>query len=162
MGRIGVPAGARWLSESGEDGSEEGFLKRVCSFAGGTKASDEFDALVHLVTRAITLSRKIVHIPGVDNTMDLRLQSGPVPFGQEDPRQAVMDQFQHIAEMGMMAGNGTSMAGTPFEGMCGAPCHWYGVFDNAERCRKHGNRVTSALGGCGDWAKHGSIRDAVS
>jgi len=147
--RVRVPGGAAWLTGPHGDAAE-GFLKRVCSFAGGTKATDEFDALVHLVTRAISRGRQVAYVPGFGQAATPL--PVPLPFGMEDPRTAAMDAFQGIAQTAIQP----DLVVSPYVGMCGAPCHYYGVWDNAERCRKH-RRVTSAMNGCPDWAKHGSV-----
>ncbi|HXS23838.1 MAG TPA: hypothetical protein VN719_06400, partial [Gemmatimonadales bacterium] len=148
MGRILVPAGLPWLHEPHGDASE-GFLNKVCAFSGGTKASDEFDTLVHLVTRAVVLSRQVAYLPGAEN--DSMPLPDPPPFGWEDPRQSAIEAFQGIA-----AHAAPESSDTPFGGLCGSPCAHYAVFDNKERCRRH-NRVTHALDGCPDWARWGSV-----
>jgi hypothetical protein len=152
MGRVRVPGGAPWL-EASEDG-KDGFLKKVCAYSGGSKAADEFDALVHLVTRAITLSRKQGYIPGMDEISGQTLQQNmPPPYGYEDSRVTALEQFQHIAQVGM-----SGSTANPFDGMCGAPCHYYKLEDNAMRCKRH-DRVTVAISGCDDWVKAGSVKE---
>ena len=116
--------------------------------------ADEFDALVHLVTRAILLSRRTAYVPGMETAA-----SGvpdPEPFGREDPRRAGLDAFRGLAGI---AGDQDANP-NPFSGLCGAPCHWYGVVLNKERCRHAEHpRVVSSIEGCPDWAKWGSVRE---
>jgi hypothetical protein len=148
MGRILVPAGAPWLHEPHGDAAA-GFIPRVTAFTGGSKMTDEFDALVHLVTRAIVRSRQQAYVPGLDDSNrpeDATAFPAGMPGGIE-PMRATMEAFRGLAEQS--AGGAVS----PFDGMCAAPCKHYAVEMNAERCRKHGT-VVSAMHGCMDWAKH--------
>jgi hypothetical protein len=153
MGRILVPAGAPWLYGAHED-AVTGFMQRVTSFLGGSKAADEFDALVHLVTRAILLSRRTAYVPGLGGAAPDR--PDPAPFGREDPSRAAMEMFSGFARVGA----DPDMNVNPFSGLCAAPCHFYAVASNAERClhRDH-PRVTRSVEGCADWAKWGSVKE---
>lgn len=146
MGRILIPAGVPWLHEPHGDAAA-GFIPRVTAFTGGSKATDEFDALVHLVTRAIVRSRQVAYVPGLDAPSGEAGLVPPEPFGHEHPMRATMEAFRGLAEQGL--GGATT---NPFEGMCASPCEHYGVFDNAERCKKH-HIVVSAMHGCPDWTK---------
>lgn len=145
MGRVLAPGGAPWM-ERGPDGTREtGFPRRVCSFSGGSKASDEFDALVHLVTRAIVLSRQTVRF-GVS------AGGGPTDeevaiLNDDDPRRLAMEAIG-------TSPYAASLSGSPLAGMCIAPCAHYGVVANMEWCSLHG-RTTNSIGGCGQWAEPG-------
>lgn len=140
MGRVLGPAGAEWL-ERGPDGSKEtGFLSRVCAFTGGSKAADEFDALVHLVTRAIVLSRKQGRFGS--NPVDGPSDEDIAIANDDDPRRLALRGFARI---------GSSEIESPLRGMCIAPCAHYGVVSNKEWCALHGN-VTNSLNGCAQWA----------
>ena len=168
MGRVLIPAGAPWLTQPHEDATV-GFLQRVTAFAGGTRAADEFDALVHLVTRAIVLSRRTAYMPGVAQTGERASRSpdssDPPPFGYEDPRAASLATLQALAALGASHatdshGNSSGDSGVvnPFEGLCAAPCHHYAVERNQERCRHPSHpRVTRSIEGCTDWARPGSV-----
>jgi hypothetical protein len=130
-------------------------MERVTSFAGGTKVSDEFDALVHLVTKAIVRSRQSSYIPG----MSPSTPPGSDPYAGQAPvaafgyaPQSGPDMIEAFRAMGEAAAGGFGQV-NPFEGLCGAPCAHYAVEDNAERCGLHG-RVTSSVSGCRDWARH--------
>jgi len=138
MGRVLVPMGAEWI-EHGTDGNEStGFLKRVCVFDGGYDVSDEFDALVHLVTRAITLSKQ-------SGRFASPMQDGPTDediaiMNDEDPRRLALQSFR---EAPMLA----SITQSPLHGMCMAPCHYYGIHENKEWCSLH-VKQTNSLSGC--------------
>ena len=142
MGRVLGPAGAEWL-ERGPDGLKEtGFLSRVCAFTGGSKAADEFDALVHLVTRAIGLSRKTVQF-GNNST------NGPTDeeiaiVNDDDPRRLALRGFGQMGDPSFAGEN-------PLHGMCIAPCGHYGIVSNREWCGLHGKQ-TNSLNGCAQWA----------
>lgn len=130
MGRVLVPAGAEWVRP---------LLTKVCAFRGGTRVTDEFDALVHLVTRAIVRSVRKGLIASTAGT--------PAPDEQallamQDPRRGMMDAIAHVPHMPQE---------NPFGGMCGSPCTHHGVVENREWCVLHG-RPTTAIGGCADWA----------
>ena len=159
MGRVLVPAGCEWLTRGADGKEDSGFLNRVCSFRGGPRANDEFDALVHLVTRAIMLSRQTAYVPGMDGQGS---SLPPIPEGwgaamAGDPRAESLGAF-----MAMSAAGGEIVMSNPFQGLCGAPCHWYAVIGNAERCT-HANHpaVINALHGCQDWLRHGSVTEDV-
>jgi hypothetical protein len=140
MGRIRYPVDAPWI-EAGPDGeAASGFLRRVLAFKGGNRGSDEFDALVHLVTRAITLSRRhgrFSEAPKDDGP------AYPADFG--DGRRQMIEGLAGLQAFASLAPN-------PFETLCGAPCQHYGVLDNKEWCGLHGRR-TSAIDGCTSWAQ---------
>jgi hypothetical protein len=153
-----VPEGAEWLRNPHGD-ALQGFMQKVCGFAGGVKASDEFDVLVHIVTRAIALSRQVAYVPGLPATAGV--PSGLGGLFEGDPRMDTMAAFQAMAEAGAAAAAGDTgqLADSPFQGMCGAPCAYYAVFDNAERCKHPQHpKTVHALSGCGDWAAHGSVK----
>ena len=157
MGRVLVPLGEPWLTGA-HGGASEGFLRRVCAFAGGSRAADEFDALVHMVTRAIVCSGQVVYIPGMSGAAgDAAVP--PPPFGADDPRAAAMEAFRALAGAGAAAAGGGEFGGeSPFQGLCGAPCHFYEVRLNAERCRhKQHPKIVHSLEGCPDWARHGTV-----
>lgn len=142
MGRILYPLGAKWI-ETGPDGTPAtAFLNKVCAFTGGTDSADEFDALVHLVTRAITLSLGTVRFG------DISALQGPTDedvmiANSDDPRRLVLNAF---AEAPMFA----RTSDNPLHGMCIAPCGHYGVVDNKTWCGLHGTPVNT-LGGCAQW-----------
>jgi hypothetical protein len=141
MGRVSGPAGAEWLDKGPDGSAETGFLSRVCSFTGGDKASDEFDALVHLVTRAIMLSRQTARF-GND------MATGPTDEeialrNDDDPRRLVLNAFSQAPVIAGLSSN-------PLQGMCMAPCGHYGIQGNREHCFLHG-RDTNSLSGCGQW-----------
>jgi phage terminase large subunit-like protein len=134
MGRIRIPTEASWIP---------GFLDKVCAFAGGDRASDEFDALVHLVTRAIVRSRSRVMLPTAGPaaaSTDPMLDPETFAMAQADDRRRVLDV---LAGQPLLAAQQLS----PWHGMCGAPCEHYIVQDNSEFCAFHGRR-TSAMNGC--------------
>jgi hypothetical protein len=136
MGRVLYPAGARWISHGPDGTVGTGFLKRVCAFAGGTRATDEFDALVHLVTRAITLSRKSAKMSGINQDLD-------IPVG--DSRRDMLNAFSSLPGL-------TQLSENPMSGLCMAPCKYYTIRDNAERCDFHG-RKTTGISGCTNWTE---------
>ena len=143
MGRVLGPAGAEWL-ERGADGSREsGFLSRVCSFTGGTaSAADEFDALVHLVTRAIQMSMRSARM-GASDSMPY---DGPAfSDAADDSRRRTIGMFGSLDAMAAFAVN-------PMTGICMAPCLHYGVTGNMEWCSLHG-RATTAMSGCDRFAE---------
>jgi hypothetical protein len=67
-----------------------------------------------------------------------------------------MEMFSGLARVGA----DPDMNVNPFSGLCAAPCHFYAVASNAERClhRDH-PRVTRSVEGCADWAKWGSVKE---
>jgi hypothetical protein len=139
MGRVHVPAGAAWV---------EPFLEKICEYRGGSRNTDEFDALVHLVTRAILSSRKTARI-GASSDANLALSA--------DPRAQTLSSFgQLAAQQENPFGEGIV---NPFEGMCGAPCGWFSLSNNQEWCGFH-ERATIAFDGCTHWALPGSSRIA--
>ncbi len=141
MGRVFVPMGAKWVPN---------FLAKVCEFKGGSKASDEFDALVHLITRAILRSRKTGRIGSSDQNADAMSNLHP-----EDNRYAVLDQFGHLARQASNPmGEGII---NPFSSFCGAPCHWFTIKHNSEWCNLH-RKKTTALEGCSQWTNPGSAQ----
>jgi hypothetical protein len=149
MGRIRYPMGAPWVLRGPGGDINTGFIRRVLGFAGGVRASDEFDALVHLVTRAIVRSRK-----------HGRLGSAAVADDEEKMRQrlAMADDARYVAieRIGALFDRVTQPGPTtfdPFSGFCGT-CSRYGVVDNHEWCALHG-RATMALGGCSHWVQKG-------
>ena len=114
---------------------------------------------MHLVTRAIMLSRQTAYVPGMDGQGS---SLPPIPEGwgaamAGDPRAESRGAF-----MAMSAAGGEIVMSNPFQGLCGAPCHWYAVIGNAERCT-HANHpaVINALHGCQDWLRHGSVTEDV-
>lgn len=140
MGRILYPEGADWILNGPSGTPEDGFLTKVLAFKGGVRASDEFDALVHLVTRAITRSRKHGRIANIAEMPDQEAR-----LSDEDPRRAGMDMLA-FAGNPIVAG-----AHNPWDLMCGSPCGNYGIRDNKEWCHFH-RRSTTAIGGCNNWA----------
>ena len=148
MGRIRYPFGAHWVERGPDDDPEAGFLKKVMSFKGGSRGSDEFDALVHMVTRAILKSRKVGRMGDTQPYDDGKAMEAALAL--EDPRRQVMDAI------GRMFDPAAVTAYNPFDGMCGSPCEQYGVVDNKEWCALHG-RVTNAFGGCGNWSRKAQV-----
>jgi hypothetical protein len=141
QGRVFVPAGALWVGP---------FLKKVLAYKGGVRAVDEFDALVHLVTRAILRSRRRSLMGG-----STAAQSPAEAAAQPTPAMQAFGLF--AAQQADPYGNGIV---NPFEGFCGGGCHYYGVVNNKEWCGLH-SRVTSAISGCTGWARKGSVREPV-
>lgn len=137
MGRVLVPEGATWV---------EGFLEKICAYSGGTRATDEFDALVHLVTRAILRSRKTGRI-GRDTSNDIS--------GASDPALAALGAMAYQQDNPHAAS-----LHNPFQGFCGGGCHWMGIVNNRESCTLH-RRDTTAFDGCGQWAQKGTVPAAV-
>jgi hypothetical protein len=132
MGRIWVPDGAAWVDD---------FLEKVCEFKGGSRASDEFDALVHLVTRAILRSRK----RGMIGRMNAATGAAEAT---DDPRRQALDGFGQLArQVSAPVENGIY---DPYSNFCGAPCHWFGIVANAEHCKLHSRRTTT-FDGCSNW-----------
>lgn len=141
MGRIRYPVGARWIERGPKGEKENGFIKRILGFKGGKWGSDEFDALVHLVTRAITRSHRHGRVgatPVVDmEAIDLRTAL------QNEPRFAGLNGIRELFA------NRNNTALNPFVGFCGA-CSQDQIVDNREWCVLHG-RATTAFGGCSYW-----------
>lgn len=144
MGRIRYPLGAPWMERrNGERTApqDSGFLKRVLAYAGGKSGSDEFDTLVHLVTRAIIKSRRHGRV-GFNAPVD-DLSALPV----------VADRRREVLEaIGELPGLARAQE-TPWVGMCGSPCQYYGIMNNREWCQLH-DRQTTAIGGCSYWTKY--------
>lgn len=141
MGRIMVPTGARWL-HYGPDGEEEsGFLKRILAYRGGSRGTDEFDALIHLVTRAIVRSHRHGRM-GVTPVVDDTAMMDASKF-LSDPRYAVLEKMKFAFDQK------SNPALSPFNGFCGA-CGNYGIVENREWCNLHG-RSTIAFSGCSYW-----------
>jgi len=141
MGRILVPGGAGWV-ERGPDGTKEtGFIPRICSFTGGSRASDEFDALVHLVTRAIMLSRRTARFgESVAGPTDEQIALA----NDDDPRRTMLNTISNVSGFANLIEN-------PMRGMCSAPCGSYGILNNQEWCGFHGKQ-TNSLNGCPQWS----------
>lgn len=144
MGRIRYPFGAHWIEKGPGDDQEAGFLKKVLSFKGGSRGSDEFDALVHMVTRAILKSRKVGRMGDAAPIDDAA--AAQAIMAADDPRRQI------INAVGQMFDPAALDAYSPFDGLCGAPCRHYGVVANKEWCDLHG-RVTTAFGGCSGWLR---------
>lgn len=144
MGRIRYPLGAHWVEKGPGDDPEKGFIKRVMAFKGGSRGSDEFDALVHMVTRAILKSRKIGRFAASAPVDDAVAANALAAAG--DPRRQVIDV------LGMMLDPVAAEEGNPYDGLCGAPCGFYSIVENREWCGLHG-RVTNAFGGCGGFIR---------
>ena len=138
MGRIHYPANAPWAEE---------FLDNVVSFTSDSSPrSDDFDALVHLVTYAIVFSNKTALMPSEE-----ALESGGVlgPRLGIDPR---MQALNAIGNLGLQVGTSVlHAAANPWSGMCGAPCWSYGISNGREYCKLH-ERNVSALDGCDKWS----------
>jgi len=142
MGRIRYPIGQRWVTH-GEDGDKDsGFLGKVLSYKGGgsDSGSDEFDALVHLVTRAILRSHRHGRI-GVEKAVDAE-QLEIAKRLSIDPR------FQVIQALQTVSAQPTGLF-NPTTGMCGG-CYKHGVHENREWCHLH-KRTTMAFNGCSYW-----------
>lgn len=151
MGRIRVPMGAPWLDRRDDNSPPgSGFLNRVLGYAGGRASSDEFDALVHLVTRAIIKSRRHGRIS----------MSTPVDDITAAAQMALDPRVNIIQTIAGLPQQEAAMEG-PWTGLCGSapPCMHYGILDNREWCRLH-ERVTSAIGGCNSWSTGNGYRVA--
>ena len=102
--------------------------------------SDEFDALVHLVTRAILRSHRHGRI-GVEKAVD----SEQLEIAKQlstDPR------YQFLQALGATAASqqgGLTSQNNPTEGMCGS-CYKHGIHENKEWCHLH-KRPTMAFNG---------------
>jgi hypothetical protein len=156
MGRILYPAGAPWTQPSKTDPTgRPGWLHRMLNFSGGTRNADEFDATVHLITRAITLSVRSGRLPSqvgesfADN-------SGVVPDYLTDPYAGAREALAAIAGLQAPSPQATANslsdpASNPFHGFCGGGCGSYKTVDNRLFCIRHGRSV-SAFDGCGDWS----------
>jgi hypothetical protein len=67
-----------------------------------------------------------------------------------------MEMFSGLARVGA----DPDMNVNPFSGLCAAPCNWYAVENNQERCKHRDHpRVTRSVEGCADWAKWGSVKE---
>lgn len=130
LGRVLVPSGPEWVAP---------FLKKVCAFRGGTRATDEFDALVHLVTRAIVRSGRRVSVGSADGRGQ---PTDEEIAAREDPRRQTLDALAAVSSLPTV---------NPWEGFCGAPCVNFNVIENREWCSFHG-RPTNAIGSCGDFS----------
>ena len=138
MGRIRCPVDAPWIGRGPDGSADTGFLKRVCAFRGGSATSDEFDALVHLVTRAIVRSRRHGRIATQPTGTELI-----PPQALDDPRRLLIEGIGALPQM-------AAMQTSPWVGVCGAPCAYFKVVENREWCTFHG-RATSGIGGCDRW-----------
>ena len=141
MGRIRYPVGAEWIERGPDRKRETGFLHKVMAFKGGSSGSDEFDALVHLITGAITRSHR-------------HSKSGVRPI--EDPRNVDLEmlmqndmRFAGLNAVTRFSSPRQSMNVNPFTGFCGA-CAMKEIVDNKEWCTLHG-RATTAFDGCSYW-----------
>lgn len=157
MGRIRYPLGQRWVTHGSDGNKETGFLPRVLSYKGGNTSdigSDEFDALVHLVTRAILRSHRHGRI-GIEKAADIE----QVEISKRlltDPRYQLMHALGQIPEQQKNVG----MQHNPYTGLCGS-CVRRGVVDNKEWCGLH-KRPTMAFNGCSYWTdKKVTIDDTV-
>lgn len=141
MGRIRYPLGASWVAVGPDGNKEHGFLRKILNYKGGDRGTDEFDALIHLVTRAIVRSHRHGRIgttPVVDpNAVDLNTRL------QMDSR------FTGLAGIQQLFNNRAAPDLNPFVGYCGA-CSMDEIVDNREWCTLHG-RATSAFEGCSYW-----------
>lgn len=141
MGRIMVPDGPAWV---------QSFLDKICAYSGGTRGTDEFDALVHLVTRAILRSRRTGRIGQVTGAA-----AGPT---DGDARRESLEAFGTLGRQ--QADPYATGLLNPFASFCGGGCHWYGVEANQEACLLH-RRRTTAFDGCGDWVQKGTVPAAT-
>ena len=141
MGRVRYPVGARWI-EAGADGKKEhGFLKRILGYRGGRLGSDEFDALIHLVTRAIVRSHRHGRV-GVQAPVDidaLSIQDQLI----NNPRLAGVHAISQLSDARV------NPISNPYTGFCGT-CRMDEVVDNREWCTLFG-RATTAFNGCSYW-----------
>jgi len=143
MGRIRYPMGARWVERRNgerEASTDSGFIKRVLAYAGGRLGSDEFDTLVHLVTRAIVKSRRHGRV-GFNTPVD---DLNPLP-SIDDRRREILETISSLPGV-------ARVQETPWLGMCGAPCDHYCIVANREWCDLH-DRNTTAIGGCPYWTR---------
>lgn len=139
MGRILLPFGAEWI-DKGKDGTKEtGFISRVVSYAGGARFNDEFDALVHLVTRAIILSKKggRLAVPSMDADIDALTRNQ----WEADSRAQTLKSIAASA----LPDNNIN----PFANFCGT-CFHFGISDNREWCAMH-EKPTNTFSSCGHW-----------
>ena len=141
MGRIRYPIGARWITHGPKGDKENGFLKKVLSFKGGTYGTDEFDALIHLVTRAIIRSHRHGRI-GFQAPVDLESIDLKDRMHLE-PRLAGLNVINQLFD------NRNAPSLNPFAGFCGS-CRMTEILDNREWCSLHG-RATTAFNGCSYW-----------
>lgn len=146
MGRVLYPAGAKWaLPDPARPEERPGWLARMLSFRGGTKNADEFDATVHLVTRAILCSVRTgklgidpAGVPGARDSSDPRLQSSAL--------------LSAVGDLARRSAPAVAVEESPFRGFCGAGCWAYGIVDNSEACVHPAHpRRTTAFDGCHDW-----------
>ena len=145
MGRVNVPAGAPWVDE---------LLETICAYSGGTRNTDAFDTLVHLITRAVLKSRKrglVGHMPSGAGRSDVRPAGG-----SDDPRYAALEGMSLLSQQQTDPRN--HGVANPFDSFCGAPCHWFTIHENSEYCRTH-KRRTTAFDGCPNWAVKGSVQE---
>lgn len=141
MGRVRYPAGARWVTHGPKGNKEDGFFKRVLSYKGGKWGSDEFDALIHLVTRAIVRSHKHGRV-GVQTPVDLDAIAMRDHINL-NPRLAGINAISNLFNPR------ENPVDNPFHGFCGA-CRMDEIVDNREWCTLFG-RATTAFNGCSYW-----------
>lgn len=146
MGRIRIPGGAEWLTRGPDGKRDTGFLAKVCAFKGGTKATDEFDALVHLVTRAIVKSRATGRFGSLGDAPGASDEASAVLAATgEDPRRLNLEAISEAGDPAFAREN-------PMHGLCMAPCQHYGVVSNREWCGLHA-RPTTSISGCSGWTE---------
>jgi len=155
MGRIRYPVDAPWILAGPSGDPATGFLRQVLHFRGGVSVSDEFDALVHLVSRAIVKSRKQGKTGVVEFLPPEQFTTGAIR-SLDDPRRQMLEAMGEIP----VQSQAMLDAFHPWMGMCGAPCDHYGIEDNREYCRFH-NMQTSAIRGCANWS-HDRRRRALT
>jgi len=141
MGRVRYPIGARWITHGPKGEQANGFLRKVLSFKGGSYGTDEFDALIHLVTRAIVRSHRHGRL-GIQPPIDFELAEMELRL-QGDARFAPLQTMQQIYS------NRNNAALNPFTGFCGS-CRMDAIVDNREWCSLHA-RTTSTFNGCSFW-----------
>jgi hypothetical protein len=154
MGRVLYPAGAPWVGPDRQDPTTKpGWLKRMCDFTGGTRNADEFDATVHLITRAIVRSIRSGRFPtgaGASNPGEITVS----PNSLYDPRAESREVLKAIGALAAPDQSSLVLndpSANPFYGFCGGGCGAYSRLDNRMFCVRHKRDVT-AFDGCGDWA----------
>jgi hypothetical protein len=147
MGRIRYPIDAPWITTGYDGDPATGFLKQVLKFQGGVaQVSDEFDALVHLVTRAIVKSRRHGRLGVADEVVSPDAYTIGALQTAGDPRRMLLNSISEAP-----ATTRTLLESFhPWTGMCGAPCQHFSIKDNFEFCHFHDQRTT-ALRGCEHW-----------
>ena len=142
MGRVHYPAGMPWIDD---------FLNNVTRFSGDRDSrSDDFDALVHLVTYAIELSSKSTIIPNQDLiTFDTSRSLLPGMSSIIDRNGNNLNTLSYFGSLSL--DKDTLRQLNPYVGLCGAPCWAYTQHNHSEYCTLLKKKV-SAIDGCSRWS----------